>query len=204
LSEGVLFCGERHLAGPLLAVVCVDYDEGLVAEWARGEGVDGSLLQRALLWEAVWLEAPRVDELGVAQGRQRLLEMLAGVRRRPLCELLRRALRDVGRALYRRRMEEWHRLYPQYGWERNLGTATAEHYVALVRYGPVAEVHRLAALRALPTWIYRNQHRVGRTVPAWWRQLYGREESLLELVTEYDRQVRRRRVARLRSRRARF
>ena len=33
-------------------------------------------------------------------------------------------------------------LYPQYGFERNMGYATAEHLEALKRYGPTAEHRR--------------------------------------------------------------
>lgn len=38
-------------------------------------------------------------------------------------------------------MQELHRRYPQYGWDRNKGYPTAEHYRALAQYGPTP-LHR--------------------------------------------------------------
>lgn len=38
-------------------------------------------------------------------------------------------------------MQELHRRYPQYGWDRNKGYPTAEHYHALAQYGPTP-LHR--------------------------------------------------------------
>lgn len=38
-------------------------------------------------------------------------------------------------------MREWHELYPQYGFARNMGYGTAEHLRALASYGP-CPVHR--------------------------------------------------------------
>lgn len=38
-------------------------------------------------------------------------------------------------------MNDLHRQYPQFGWDRNKGYPTAEHYAALAQYGPTP-VHR--------------------------------------------------------------
>ena len=45
-----------------------------------------------------------------------------------------------------RQMAEFGRIYPQYGFERNMGYGTAEHIAALKEYGPLPE-HRLSFIK---------------------------------------------------------
>ncbi len=48
-----------------------------------------------------------------------------------------------------RQMDEWHRLYPQYGFDRHKGYATAAHLEALRVHGP-CPLHRLSFRGVLP------------------------------------------------------
>jgi len=43
-------------------------------------------------------------------------------------------------------MEEYDRIYPEYGFIRNKGYGTPEHIEALKKYGPV-EIHRRSFIR---------------------------------------------------------
>ena len=43
-------------------------------------------------------------------------------------------------------MAEFGRIYPEYGFERNMGYGTAEHIAALKEYGPLPE-HRMSFIK---------------------------------------------------------
>jgi len=74
-------------------------------------------------------------------------------------------------------------LYPQYGFNKNWGYGTDEHYLTLLKEGPVRNVHRIPALLWIAPWLLRQLEAGNEAIrpygkllmkgqPGWWKDYH--------------------------------
>lgn len=85
-----------------------------------------------LLVDAVGIPGTSINQAGIIRGDSRSISIAAA-------SILAKVYRDS-------LMEEYDRIYPEYGFIRNKGYGTPEHIEALKKYGPV-EIHRRSFIR---------------------------------------------------------
>jgi ribonuclease HII len=150
---------------PRRRILGLDDSKKLPAE-RRGE-LAGRIRQHALAWAVAEIDASRIDAWNVYQAsRQAMVAAISQLHPLPdylLLDALELDLPIQQRALIHgdarsvsiaaasilakverdRRMEEFDRLYPQYGLAQNKGYGTPEHLEALRRHGP-SPLHRFS------------------------------------------------------------
>ena len=103
--------------------------------------------REAISWAVVEVTAKEIDERNILQcsilGMQRALDQLTVRPQHILVDGNKwKPYVPEGEVLEIDYMLRLHSEYPQYGWDRNKGYPTAEHYAALKQYGPTP-YHRM-------------------------------------------------------------
>ena len=163
------------ILNPKRRIVGLDDSKKLAAP--RRQELSQRIQEHALAWAVAEIDASRIDAWNIYQAsRQAMMAALARLSISPDYLLLDAIALDLPieqRSLIHgdarsvsiaaasilakverdRRMEEWDRLYPQYGLARNKGYATADHLNSLHIYGPTPH-HRFsfAPVREASSW----------------------------------------------------